>query len=225
MANKWLSFTCTNFYYCYKHSFLGTVPLTFDLSCALCLQPLADQQICMYLFTSFSFLSYLFSVRFFQVFYIFAGLVPRILHELFTHHYQKSVGVEWNDSEEQRKTLAAKMREKNVQPKFSHDRVEQLSILDWDVTYSCAALQMVMDPSHPVAVVRDDRNSVHHVAKTEIVRGDLEKSKRYVQKLINEALPCPDFAKEVRDGYLAELDHLTSSEWQLWQLLWVCVLL
>ena len=166
----------------------------------------------LFLFTFSSFLI-LFSVRFFQLIYICVNLVPRILHDLFKHHYKNSWRVEWDDSEKQREDLAEK-----VKPKYSSEAVKEKSIALWDITDSCAALKVVLIvgtdnlPSY-ITNVRDARNKHFHSGKTKVQLGEFNEVKDVVQKLIYGAgLSLP---REFCDAYQKQLDTLASCEFSV----------
>ena len=166
------------------------------------------------LFTFSSFLV-LFSVRLFQLVCIYVKLVPGILHELFKHHYKDSWEVEWDDSVEKRTKLAAEMENEEVKPEFCYDEVTEKSITMWDVTTSCAALKVVWMFRLPqyITDVRDARNSLFHLAETEVQLGSFNEIKDFVQKLIYGAgLNLP---RETCDVYQKELDTLASCEFSV----------
>lgn len=136
--------------------------------------------------------------------------MPRILHDLFKHHYKDSWEVEWDDSEKQRKDLAAKMKRKKVQPWFSSKEVEEKSIALWDVTNSCAALNAMADLPQYITNVRKARNDLLHQTETEVPLEGFNKIKDCVQELISE----PDLSLP-KDVYQKELDTLASCEFSV----------
>lgn len=144
--------------------------------------------------------------------------MPRILHELFTHHYNKSEVVEWNDSEEQRKSIAKKMKDEKVWPSFTHEKVKGKTIKKWDVTTSCAALKVVVKDSllQLVQDVKDSRNTLSHLTEAKVQRDKFKEIKDCVQKLIRGAgssIPkaiCDDCQKDLETS--SELQFVVACE-------------
>ena len=164
-------------------------------------------------FFTFSSFLILFSVRFFQLVCINIKLVPRILHELFKHHYKDSWKVVWDDSAEKRTELAAEMENEEVKPEFCYDEVKKKSITLWDITTSYAALKVVWSENYLpqyITNVRDARNSVLHSTETEVQLRRFNEIKDVVQKLIYGA--GLSLSREFCDDYQKELDTLASCE-------------
>ena len=118
--------------------------------------------------------------------------------------------MDWDDSEKQRKDLAAKMKRKKVQPWFSSKEVEEKSIALWDVTNSCAALNAMADLPQYITNVRKARNDLLHQTETEMPLEGFNKIKDCVQELISE----PDLSLP-KDVYQKELDTLASCEFSV----------
>ena len=114
--------------------------------------------------------------------------------------------MEWDDSEQQRKTLAAKMKG----PKYFHEEVEKKSIAQWDVTILCAALRVVKIGSlfELVDNVRKERNGLCHRTEAVVRLHEFDKIKGCVQTLMREAGSI--IPKEIYDDCQKDLE--TSSK-------------
>ena len=144
--------------------------------------------------------------------------MPRILHDLFSYHcaqskeFQKTYeDVTWDDSDPHRKWVADKMRRMNIS-NFTCDRVQQKQIREWDVSNSCAALRVFVDPLPTyVKKVKDARNNqVAHRGDTEVQGDEFDGIKYLVCELIRNARSI--IPEEICDNYQAELDTLANSE-------------
>lgn len=109
--------------------------------------------------------------------------------------------MEWRDRKQQRKTLAAKMKG----PKYIQKIVKEKEIAQWDVTISCAALQVVEIGSlfELVDKVREERNGLCHRTEAVVQLHEFDKIKGCVQTLMREAgsiIPkeiCDDCQKDL----------------------------
>lgn len=131
-------------------------------------------------------------------------------------------GVTWEDSDTHREWVAKEMKSMKI-PKDTCDAVKQKQIGEWDVTNSCAALRVFVDPLPTyVKEVKDARNKKFaHRANAEVQSDELYEIKCLVYELILEASSI--IPKEICDGYQAELDNLANSELAL--LLAFCIVL
>lgn len=127
----------------------------------------------------------------------------------------------WEDSDTHREWVAKEMKSMKILKKTC-DEVKQKQIGEWDVTNSCAALRVFVDPLPTyIKEVKDARNKFAHRANAEVQSDELYMIKRLVYELILGASSI--IPKKICDGYQAELDNLANSELAL--LLAFCIVL
>lgn len=171
-------------------------------------------------------LSFLSSIRLFQLKYIYTGFLPRILREIFKCQCQKNQAFKeefgdggWDDSKEQREWIADSLLPKRSN--YSCHAVKDKSFTEWDVTNFSAALKVVVDPLHPVSAVddvKDQKNALSHLAKPEVPPEVYKEHKKWMEKLIEQG----GFQKKDKAHHMEQLRHLTSSELQLCYSIFYC---